>query len=66
MRRQTFASAWPACERTHLLPEVEPPGNVGVGVVLLVGALVEMRLDGVRLNGKLSRYCDGKEDVVAF
>lgn len=55
-----------ARERTHLLPEVEPPGNVGVGVVLLVGPLVQLRLDGLRLDGKLSRNCGGAEDLVAF
>lgn len=55
-----------ACERTHLLPEVEPPGDVGVGVVLLVGALVELRLDALRLDGELSRNCDGAEDLVDY
>lgn len=45
-------------ECTHLLPEVESPGNVSVGVVLLIGALMKLRLDGLCLNRKLSRYCN--------
>lgn len=38
----------------HLLPEVEPPGNIGVGVVLIIGALMKLRLDGLLLNRELS------------
>lgn len=49
---------WFVDECTHLLPEVESPGNIGVGVVLLIGALMKLRLEGLCLNRKLSRYCN--------
>lgn len=45
------------CVCAHLLPEVQSPGNIGVGVVLFVGALMKLRLDGLRLYRKLSRNC---------
>lgn len=45
------------CMCTHLLPEVQSPGNVGVGVVLFIGALMELRLDGLCLHRKLTWNC---------
>ncbi len=42
------------CVCAHLLPEVQSPGNIGVGVVLFVCALMKLRLDGLRLYWKLS------------
>lgn len=42
---------------THLLPEIKPPGDVSVGVVLLVGAPMKLCLDGLHLHRQLSRNC---------
>lgn len=46
------------CACIHLLPEVQSPGDISVGVVLLIGSLVKLRLDGLRLYRKLSRNCN--------
>lgn len=51
------------CVCTHLLPEVQSPGNIGVGVVLFIGALMELRLDGLRLYRKLSRNYTKQETL---
>lgn len=48
------------CACTHLLPEVQSPGDISVGVVLLIGSLMKLRLDGLRLYRKLSRVCNGQ------
>ena len=37
----------------HLFAQVQPPGHVGVGVVFLVVALVELGLQPLRLHWKL-------------
>lgn len=42
---------------TYLLPEVYSPGDISVGVVFFIGALVKLSLDGFCLNGKLPRNC---------
>lgn len=53
---------------TCLLPEVQPPGDIGVGVVLFVGSLMKLGLDGFCLYRKLPRNCskDNKADVSVF
>lgn len=47
----------------NLLSEIKPPGHIGVGVVLLVGALMKLRLDGLSLYWELSKYCKKKKNL---
>lgn len=37
-------------DEMHLLPQVEPPGNIGVSVVLITGPAVQLGLNDLLLN----------------
>lgn len=45
------------CICAHFLPQIQPPGNIGVGVVLFIGPLMKLRLDSLCLYWKFSRDC---------